>query len=47
MSVLLTQDALRVDVEPTVERAVRWRVLNAEQCDARVAGCVTRIGARP
>jgi len=47
MSELLSTNGLRVDVEPMVGRAVRWRVLDTEGCGALVARCVTRIGARP
>jgi len=48
MSELLSIDGLRVDVEPMVGRAVRWRVSNTEACGALVVTRrATRIGARP
>ena len=45
MSERLSMNRLRVDVEPIVGRAVRWRVLNAEDCAVLLVRCVTRIGA--
>jgi hypothetical protein len=47
MSELSSINGLRVDVDPMVGRAVRWRVLNTQGCGALVARRVTRIGARP
>jgi hypothetical protein len=47
MSELLSKDALRVDVEPMLGRAVRRRALDAEGCAALVATCAARTGAQP